>query len=122
MSPHSGPTYPAAKGAYENMDYICISFATDADKAAALIPKALQFLKLAGADVLQIVGMPWHITKADFYVGEAAGMEMYPWLEDPIGTLPPCNGVLGSFIIRGDMYTKSEEWAVLEDLKKNNAK
>jgi hypothetical protein len=23
---------------------------------------------------------------------------------------------------RGDMYTKSEEWVVLEDLKKNNAK
>jgi len=46
VSPHWGPTYPAAKGAYENMDYVCISFATDADKAAALIPKELQLLKL----------------------------------------------------------------------------
>jgi len=46
VSPHWGPTYPAAKGAYENMDYVCIAFATDADKAAALIPKELQLVKL----------------------------------------------------------------------------
>ena len=49
-------------------------------------------------------------------------MEMYPSKEDPIGELLPFNGVLGAFILRGDMYTKSEEWVLLEDLKKNNAK
>jgi hypothetical protein len=27
--------------------------------------------------------------------------------------------VLGAYIIRGDMYTKSDEWVLLEDLKKN---
>jgi len=281
VSPHWGPTYPAAEGAYQDMDYVCITFLTDADKAAALIPKELQLLKLpvpgqsaanlvfakyrecslgpymeviisipvlhngnvygfitgiyvdndaallagrelggypkkmaritmrnygnlflsqmsrgsimrktedpnfgdlasssvskgarlfsvplppdrtpqlpppfdallplpaptgkpqdyviptaalrrvpgigagpngaAGAEVLQIVGTPWHITRADFYVGDAAGMEMYPSKEDPIGELLPFNGVLGAFIIRGDMYTKSEEWMLLEDLKK----
>jgi hypothetical protein len=72
--------------------------------------------------VLQIVGTPWHITKGEFYVGDAAGMEIYPREEDPIGELLPFNGVLGAFILKGDMYTKSEEWILLEDLKKNNAK
>jgi Acetoacetate decarboxylase (ADC) len=281
VPPHWGPTYPAAKGAYENMDYVCIAFATDAAKAAALIPKELQLVQLplpgvsaanlifakyrecslgpymeviisipvvhkgnvygfitgiyvdndaallagrelggypkkmaqitmrnygslflsqmsrgsimrktadpnfgdlasssvtkgaklfsvplpadhtpqlpppydallplppptgkpqdyviptaalrrvpgigsgpngaAGAEVLQLVGTPWHITKAEFFAGEAAGMEMYPSKEDPIGELLPFNGVLGAFILRGDMYTKSEEWVLLEDLKK----
>ena len=75
-----------------------------------------------GAEILQIVGTPWHITKAEFFAGDAAGMEMYPSKEDPIGELLPFNGVLGAFILRGDMNTKSEEWMVLEDLKKNNAK
>jgi len=46
VSPHWGPTYPAAEGAYQDMDYVCITFLTDADKAAALIPKELQLLKL----------------------------------------------------------------------------
>jgi hypothetical protein len=60
--------------------------------------------------------------KAEFYAGEAAGMEMYRSKEDPIGELLPFNGVLGAFILRGDMYTKSEEWVLLEDLKKNKTK
>ena len=46
VSPHWGPTYPAAEGAYRDMDYVCIAFATDAEKAAALIPKELQLVKL----------------------------------------------------------------------------
>ena len=33
----------------------------------------------------------------------------------------PCNAALGAFILRGDMYTKSAEWILIEDLKKNNA-
>ncbi|MFG2231371.1 acetoacetate decarboxylase family protein [Streptomyces sp. NPDC048723] len=75
----------------------------------------------AGAEVLQLVGTPWHITQADVYAGDAAGMEIYPSEEDPIGRLLPCNAVLGAFILQGSMYTKSDEWMVLEDLKKNNA-
>jgi len=39
--------------------------------------------------------------------------------EDPIGDLLPFKGVRGAFILRGDMYTKSEEWMLLEDSKKN---
>jgi len=76
----------------------------------------------AGAEVLQLVGTPWHVTKADIYAGNFAGLELYPSTEDPIGRLLPVNAVLGAFIIRGDMYTKADEWVVLEDLKKNNAK
>jgi len=28
--------------------------------------------------VLQLVGTPWHITKANFYTGDAASLELYP--------------------------------------------
>jgi len=47
--------------------------------------------------------------------------EIYQSQEDPLAQILPCNAVLGGFILRGDMYTKSEEWVVVEDLKKNNA-
>jgi Acetoacetate decarboxylase (ADC) len=76
----------------------------------------------AGAEVLQLVGTPWHITKAEIYAGDAASMELYPSQEDPIGQLLPCNAVLGAYILRGDMYTKADEWVLIEDLKKHNAK
>jgi hypothetical protein len=75
----------------------------------------------AGAEVAQLVGTPWHITKAEVYAADAASMELFPSEEDPIGQLLPCNSVLGAYIIRGDMYTKSDEWMLLEDLKKTNA-
>lgn len=75
----------------------------------------------AGAEVLQLVGTPWHITNAEVYAGDAASMEIYPSKEDPIAQLLPCRAVLGAFILRGDMYTAADEWILLEDLKKNNA-
>jgi acetoacetate decarboxylase len=75
-----------------------------------------------GAEVLQLVGTPWRVTKADVYAGDAPSMELYPAEEDPIGRLLPCNSVLGAFILRGDMQTKTDEWMLIEDLKKNNAK
>ena len=74
----------------------------------------------AGAEVLQLVGTPWHITKADVYAGNAAGMELFRSKEDPIADLLPVNAVLGSFILRGAMYTKSDEWMLIEDLKRKN--
>ena len=45
VMPHWGPTYPAARCDYRNMDYVSIAFATDADKAAALIPAELELIK-----------------------------------------------------------------------------
>ena len=45
--PHWGETYPMIAG-YGNIDYVCVAFATDADKEAALIPKELQLIKIPG--------------------------------------------------------------------------
>jgi acetoacetate decarboxylase len=75
-----------------------------------------------GAEVLQLVGTPWHVTQAEVYAGDAATMELYPSKEDPIGALLPCNAVLGAFILRGDMYTNADEWELIEDLKSSGAK
>jgi hypothetical protein len=44
--PHWGETYLPAMARYGNMDYVSIAFATDADKAAALIPKELQLVNI----------------------------------------------------------------------------
>jgi len=74
-----------------------------------------------GAAVLQLIGTPWHVTKAEFFAIDAPALEIYASKEDPLAEILPCNAVLGGFILRGDMYTKSEEWVVVEDLKKNNA-
>jgi hypothetical protein len=74
----------------------------------------------AGSEVLQLVGTPWHVTRAEFYACDAAGMELYQSKEDPIGQLLPCNSILGGYILRGDMYTNAAEWTLIEDLKKNN--
>src|SRR6188472_162362 len=43
----------------------------------------------AGAEVLQLVGTPWRITKAEIYAGDAASMELFPSEDDPIGQLLP---------------------------------
>jgi hypothetical protein len=75
----------------------------------------------AGAEVLQLVGTPWHVTKAEIYAADAASMEFFPSEEDPIGQLLPVNSVLGAFILRGDMHTKADEWVLAEDLKKVSA-
>jgi hypothetical protein len=72
----------------------------------------------AGAEVLQLVGTPWHVTKAEFYAADAASMEFFRSEEDPIGELLPVNSVLGAFILRGDMHTSADEWMLLEDLKR----
>ncbi len=73
-----------------------------------------------GAEVLQLVGTPWHVTKAEVYAADAASMELYTSAEDPIAELLPCNMVLGAYVIRGDMYTKSDEWVLIEDLRENS--
>jgi hypothetical protein len=73
-----------------------------------------------GAEVLQLVGTPWHVTQAEVYAGDPATMELYPSKEDPVGRLLPCNAVLGAFILRGDMYTNADEWELIEDLKSSS--
>ncbi len=70
----------------------------------------------AGAAVVQLVGTPWHVTRAEIYAGDAATMELYPSNEDPLAELLPSNMVLGAFVLRGDMYTNADEWVLIEDL------
>ena len=74
----------------------------------------------AGAEVLQFVGTPWHVTKAEVYAGDAASLELHTSAEDPIAEVLPCNMVLGAYVIRGDMYTKSDEWVLIEDLRETS--
>jgi hypothetical protein len=44
--PHWGPAFDAAHGGYKNMDYVTVTFATDAGKAAALIPQELELINI----------------------------------------------------------------------------
>jgi hypothetical protein len=44
--PSWGQVYLPSIAKYGDMDYVSIAFATDADKAAALIPKELQLVKI----------------------------------------------------------------------------
>ena len=48
VAPSWGETYPAALAKYGNMDYVSIAFATDAVRAAALIPKELELITIPG--------------------------------------------------------------------------
>ena len=41
-----GPTYPGMAAAYRNMDYVSVAFASDPDKAAALIPTELELINI----------------------------------------------------------------------------
>jgi hypothetical protein len=74
----------------------------------------------AGAEVLQLVGTPWHVTEGRDLRRRHRQHGILPIEEDPIGQLLPVNAVLGAFILRGDMHTKADEWVLIEDLKKNN--
>ena len=47
-TPHWGETYVSALAGYRDMDYVSIAYATDAVKAAALIPKELEVPEIAG--------------------------------------------------------------------------
>lgn len=44
--PHWGQVYLSPMAKYGDMDYVSISYVTDADKAAALIPKQLELVKI----------------------------------------------------------------------------
>ncbi len=72
-----------------------------------------------GAELLQLVGSPWNVTKAEIFVGENVSMELYPSKEDPIGQFLPFNSVLGAYILRGDLQTDPSNWVLVEDLKKS---
>ena len=70
------------------------------------------------AEVLQLIGTPWVVTKGEIYEGLDASMDLVPLKEDPIAQKLPFNSVLGAYIVKGTMYTDSAEWPVLHDYNK----
>jgi Acetoacetate decarboxylase (ADC) len=70
-----------------------------------------------GARTILLVGSPWVVTKADIFIGVDPSIELYHSKEDPIGELLPIDAVIGSYIIRGDLYTDPMNWHVVADLK-----
>src|SRR5690349_6690387 len=48
VAPSWAPTYSAARANYRDMDYVSITYATDADKAAELIPRELTLITIPG--------------------------------------------------------------------------
>ena len=71
-----------------------------------------------GAQTLQLISSPWVITKADIFIGLDPSIELYRSKEDPIADLLPVDAVIGSYIVRGDLYTDPADWSLIADLKK----
>jgi len=69
------------------------------------------------AQVQQLIGTPWIITKAEVWAGETPSIDLFATEEDPLAELLPNEGVVGAFILRGDMYTDPGEWLLLKDYK-----
>lgn len=72
----------------------------------------------ANAEIQQLIGTPWIITRAEVYAGLNPSIDMIPSIEDPIARKLPINMVLGAFILRGDMHTDPSQWLLLKDYKK----
>lgn len=70
------------------------------------------------AHVQQLIGTPWVITEAMVWEGLTPSIDFIASMDDPIARALPVNMVLGSFILRGDMYTDVREWMLLHDYKK----
>ena len=70
------------------------------------------------AELQQLIGTPWIITRAKVYAGVNPSIDFIPSKEDPIASKLPVNTVLGAFVLRGDMHTDPKEWLLLVDYKK----
>jgi len=69
------------------------------------------------AQVQQLIGTPWIITRATVWEGLDASIDLIPNKEDPLADNLPVNMILGAFILRGDMHTDPKVWPLLEDYK-----
>jgi len=75
--------------------------------------------KQAGeAQVQQLIGTPWIITRATVWEGLDASIDFVPAKEDPLAQTLPVNMILGAFILRGDMHTDPTTWPLLKDYRK----
>ncbi len=71
----------------------------------------------AKAQVQELVGTPWVITKATVWQGKAPSIDLHSTMEDPLAKMLPVNAVLASYVLRGDMYTDPNKWVTLKDYK-----
>lgn len=67
------------------------------------------------SDVLQLVATPWVVTEAEIFEGLDASLDIRASERDPIANALPINSILGSFIIRGDLFTDAKDWILLRD-------
>jgi hypothetical protein len=70
------------------------------------------------AQVQQLIGTPWVITEATVWEGLNPSIDFIVSEDDPIAQTLPINQPLGSFILRGNMYTDPGKWMLLHDYKK----
>ena len=70
------------------------------------------------AQIQQLIGTPWVITRATVWEGLDASIDLIPSEEDPLAQNLPINMILGAFILRGDMHTNPATWPLLEDYRK----
>jgi hypothetical protein len=69
-------------------------------------------------EVLQLVATPWVMYEGEIYEGLDASLDLINQPEDPIAKALPVNAVLGSYIIRGSMTTRVDQWFVVKDYLK----
>jgi hypothetical protein len=67
------------------------------------------------AQMQQLIGTPWIITRATVWEGLDASIDFVPNKEDPLFDAFPINMILGAFVLRGDMHTDPKDWPLLED-------
>jgi hypothetical protein len=67
------------------------------------------------AQINQLIGTPWLITKAEVWAGLEPSVDLIPSEEDPLAELLPVRQTLAGYIIRGDMQTHPEDWLLLAE-------
>ena len=70
------------------------------------------------AEIIQIIGTPWVVTRAEVWAGVDPTIDFVASEEDPLHDHFPVNAILGSFLLRGDMHTDPSQWLLIRDYKK----
>jgi hypothetical protein len=65
------------------------------------------------AQVHQLIGTPWLITRAEVWAGLEPSVDLIPSEEDPLSELLPVRQVLAGYVLRGDMQTDPKDWLLL---------
>lgn len=93
--------------------------ATGEPQPFVLKTMGLRYLPPVGSEKtgkpLQLIDTPWVVTEGSVYEGLNPSIDLSPLDEDPVAQALPVNSVLGSYIVKGSMYTNSAEWSVVFD-------